>query len=113
VDDNEDTCLMISVILGQTGYQVTTANSITEGLRLAKTRAFDLYILDLWFKEGSGLELCRQIRALDPTTPIVICSADVYQSVQQQAIDAGAQAFVPKPTEFNQLIKTLSELLKS
>jgi DNA-binding response OmpR family regulator len=110
-DDNEDTCLMMSVFLCQNGFEVTTAESINEGLNLAQTEIFNLYILALWFKDGSGLELCKQIRAFDLATPIIICSADVYESVQQQAIHARAQAFVPKPTEFDLLIETLTRLL--
>jgi DNA-binding response OmpR family regulator len=111
VDDNEDTCLMMTVVLSQHGYEVTTTTTIAEGLNLAQTEIFNLYILDLWFKDGSGLELCQRIRAFDIVTPIVICSADVYESVQQQALNAGAQAFIPKPTEFDLLIKTIARLI--
>ncbi len=113
VDDNEDTCIMLTIFLNQSGYEVVTTNTITEGLNVAQDEHFDLYILDLWFKDGSGLELCQRIRAFDQLTPIVICSADVYPAVQQQAIEAGAQAFIPKPTEFDLLQRTLTKLLAS
>lgn len=111
VDDNEDTCSILTIFLSQSGYEVTTASSFADGLNLAQTEYFDLYILDLWFKDGSGLELCQQIRAFDLFTPIVICSADVYESVQEQAIKTGAQAFIPKPLEFDLLLEIMAKLI--
>ena len=71
VDDNDDTCFMLSTLLGQAGYEVRSASSITEGLRLAESEHFDLYILDSQIRGRNGLDLCRRIREFDRTTPII------------------------------------------
>ena len=113
IDDHEDTCLMVRLILGQAGYDLTFAYTMTDGLRLARQQPFDLYIIDLWFEDGEGLDLCQQIRAFNLSAPIVVYSADVYPASQAQAMQAGAQAFIPKPSNLEVLTETVQRLLAS
>jgi len=54
---------------------IICASDFDEGLRLAQQQDFDLYILDNWMPDKSGVELCRAIRAFDPYTPILFYSA--------------------------------------
>ena len=62
VDDHQDTRLMMAALLQDCGYGVLTAGSVTEGLELAKEIEFDLYILDVRLPDGTGVELCLDIR---------------------------------------------------
>lgn len=101
VDDHEDTRAMISSLLGGQGYSVTTTESVSEGLRLARTRAFDLFLLDYRFSDGDGRELCERIREFDPRTPILFF-AGTHPRVQEEALACGAQGFALKP-DFDRL----------
>jgi CheY-like chemotaxis protein len=111
VDDNQDACELLSIILGAEGYQVETTKSVADALRLAHSRKYDLYIFDSWLPDGSGLELCRQIRVQDHNTPIVFYSAAVYPQDQQKAMEAGAQAYITKPDTSLELTPTVERLL--
>jgi CheY-like chemotaxis protein len=87
---------LIKHLLGGYGYAVEAAQSVEEGLHLARGGGFDLYLLDSRFADGSGTELCEGIRAFDKTTPIVFYSGD-HPSRLKKALDCDAQGFVLKP----------------
>jgi DNA-binding response OmpR family regulator len=110
VDDDDDTCLMLTHLLGQENYQVKTAKSVSEALQIARNESFSLYILDEWFPREAGISLCRKIREFDPHTPIIFYSGAALESEKQEALYAGAQAFVAKPY-VEELITTVHSLL--
>jgi len=96
VEDDES--LYGLVALSLTGYRIVTARDFTEGLRLARQRYFDLYILDNWLPDGSGVELCRRIREFDPHTPVVFVSGATCESDVREGLTAGAQIYITKPS---------------
>jgi CheY-like chemotaxis protein len=112
VDDNEDTCEILTLYLGMSGYEVTTAHTLVEGLEKAVSGGFDLLLLDNLLPDGSGVELCQQIRGLNRKTPIVFCTADAYPKQIEKALSAGAQAYVVKPIYPEQLEHTIEQLLQ-
>src|SRR5262245_50284298 len=88
IEDEKDTCDIAAYSLAE--YALFYAPDVAEGLRLARQRYFDLYILDNWLPDGSGVELCRLIREFDPCTPILFYSAAGYARDLKAAFDAGA-----------------------
>ena len=110
VKDNADFRDMIRLLLKQEGHEIVTASSVADALELAETRQFDLYILDNWFEQGSGLDLCRQIRRFDSQTPIFFCSGVGQESEIQEALASGAQAYLVKPTNFDRLLQLIAAL---
>src|SRR5262245_18707769 len=88
VEDDEDQFELVSLTL--TGYRLIWARDFAEGLRLARQRYFDLYILDNWLPDGTGVELCRLIREFDPHTPVIFLSAAAYEHDVREALVAGA-----------------------
>ena len=96
VDDHEDTRYLITYLLDTWGYEVSAAQSVEEGLALARGGGFDLYLLDSRFGDGSGTELCEGIRGFDKETPIVFYSGD-HPSRLKKALECDAQGFVLKP----------------
>lgn len=110
-DDNEDSCLMLSTMLGFSSIDTTSANTIDEALRLAQVERFDLYLLDTRFPEGSGLDLCRQLREFNPRTPIVFYSGDARETDKAQGLASGADAYLVKPNT-DTVTPTIFRLLK-
>jgi two-component system, OmpR family, KDP operon response regulator KdpE len=96
VDDHADTRFLLAALLGASGYDLTTAATADEGLRLARTKAFDLFLFDYKFGDGTGRELCERVRQFDPSTPILFFSGS-HPALQQEALSCGAQGFVLKP----------------
>lgn len=111
VDNDQDTCEMIMLLLGQSGYEVIAAMNIAEGLTLAKREHFDLILLDWFFDDGTGLELCRMIRAFDSETVILFYSGVVDKDEIKHAISAGAQGFLVKPIGIEDLVQTVSRFV--
>ena len=96
IEDHDDTRVMIRRWLGRKGYRVETAESVEGGLELARNEPFDLFLLDYVLEDGSGRELCEEIRGFDADTPILFFSAS-HPRIQQDALECGAQGFVLKP----------------
>jgi len=110
VEDHVDTAQMIEVFLGQEGYQVVLADTVAEGLRQARAAAFDLHLVDERLPDGSGIDLIRWIRDFDPETPIVFHSASAQPAFISQALGAGAQAFLVKPSDPQELAAAIALL---
>src|SRR5918996_970214 len=96
IEDHEDTRELVTLVLEQRCFEVVTGSTIESGIALAASQQFDLYLLDSWLPDGSGLDLCRQIREFDKATPIVFYSAAAYEIDREKAIKSGAQAYLTK-----------------
>lgn len=111
VEDDEETCLLISNLLGLINCAVTTVQSVGEALKLIESEKFDLYLLDNWLPGGSGVQLCRKIRETDTETPIVFYSGAAYDADKREALSAGAQLYLVKPADISLLVTSVRELL--
>ena len=110
VDDHQDTSEMLQLLLSQEDYEVVTALSMQEALELSKQKSFDLYVLDKRLPDGTGLDLCGQLNKLTPQVPCMFYTGDAYEIHRQEALQAGADAFVAKP-DIDALIDAVRELL--
>src|SRR6201988_4575866 len=113
IEDHEDTRELVTLVLEQKSYEVVTGSTIKSGVYLAGSQDFDLYLLDSWLPDGSGLDLCRQIREFDKATPIVFYSAAAYEIDREEAIDSGAQAYLVKPSAPSELCNLVPSLIES
>ena len=111
VEDHEDTRDLVRLLLQQRNYDVVTTDTIASALILADGGMFDLYLLDSRLPDGTGLELCKQLRLLDDLTPIVFYSAAAYEVDRNTAFDSGAQGYLVKPTANGELTRMVSELI--
>jgi two-component system response regulator ResD len=110
VDDHEDTSEMLTLLLAQEDYEVVTAVTVEEALKLAKSEDFDLYVLDKRLPDGSGLELCKQLSEATPDVPCMFYTGDAYEVHRHEAFAAGADAYVAKP-DIDALIEGVRKLL--
>lgn len=112
IEDHEDTRELVTLVLGQKCCEVVTGSTIESGVALAGSQHFDLYLLDSWLADGSGLDLCRQIREFDKATPIVFYSAAAYEIDREEAIKSGAQAYLVKPSHPSELCSVVTSLIE-
>jgi DNA-binding response OmpR family regulator len=113
IEDHEDTRELVTLVLEQRCFEVVTGSTIETGLALAGSQHFDLYLLDSWLPDGSGLDLCRRIREFDKATPVLFYSAAAYEIDKSQALNSGAQAYVIKPTNPSELCNIVTTLIES
>ena len=113
IEDHEDTRELVTLVLEQRSFEVVTGSTIESGVALAGSQHFDLYLLDSWLPDGSGLDLCRQIREFDKATPILFYSAAAYEIDRAGAIESGAQAYLVKPSQPSELCQLVTSLINS
>ena len=98
-------------LLEQASYEVTLTSTIADGLQRAKSERFNLIILDHILPDGTGLELCQQIRQFDPDTPILFFASAVQELSQQYVMRIHAQGLLLKPLGIRDLVVTVDRLL--
>jgi DNA-binding response OmpR family regulator len=111
VEDDEESMLMLRTLLELYGYEVSSAKSLTEGLSLARSNGFDLFLLDDWLPDGIGIDLCEKIRSFDSITPILFYSGVAGSDERQRAIRAGAQEYLIKPVDIEILTARVAQLI--
>jgi DNA-binding response OmpR family regulator len=110
-EPHEDTCSLLTTLLEQHGHEVFSAKSVRECLDLARERRFDLYMLDDDYIDGSGLELCKRLRAATPETPILFFSAQAFLRDRQRAMEAGAHSYFIKPGDIFEIVSAINSIL--
>lgn len=110
---NEDVGDLIALMLTQKGYEVETVQTATECLKVAMTDRFDLYILNDTYIDADSLELCRQLRAHDPATPVLLFSLESSGSNRREATQAGVRIYKSKTSDFVSLVQTIDRILQS
>ncbi len=109
VEDREDSREIVANNLGE--HALFYARDFDEGLLAARRGYFDLYILDNWLPDGSGVGLCRAIREFDPHTPILFYSAAACERDIEDALRAGAQDYIVKPVIPEELRQAVARLI--
>lgn len=110
-EDDPDTREMMHAMLRQEGFRVSVTANGSEALSLVITQHFDALLLDNWMPDLTGIELCREIRTFDQTTPIFFCSGAAMEADKNAALLAGAQGYFEKPLDVDRLIETLRSAL--
>jgi CheY-like chemotaxis protein len=113
VDDEEDVVKVTTFRLKSLGYNVAVGVNGQEALNLIKEKRPDLVLLDLRLPVMDGRDVCKAVKA-DPELediPIVMFTASTQQ-ISVQAKEAGADGFLVKPFEQEQLIAVLDKFLK-
>ena len=113
VDDEEANRYTTRLMLDRAGYTVKEAATGQEALRLADDRP-DAILLDLHLPDISGVELCRLFKESPVTAgiPIIHVTAEYRGSQERtEALDAGADGYLTRPLETEQLLATIETLL--
>ncbi len=112
-ESNRDVGDLISLMLRQKGYEVETVQTAADCLKLAMTERFDLYILNDNYIDAESIELCRQLREMDPATPVLVFSLESSRFNRAKATATGARVFTSKASDFVSLVQTIDRLLQS
>ena len=113
VEDEEDMAELLQERLKSAGYQVHTAGSGKAGLSDAAEHEPDLVILDLMLPDIHGHEVCRELRKLSNPwgQPILMLTAMAQPVDQLRGFAHGADAYLTKPFNSHELLKTVAMLL--
>lgn len=112
-EDDADTRELVTVIFESQNCQVVATETHDEALRLARTEHFDLYLIDNWMPGVSGVRLCEQLREFDRHTPVLFYSAAAYEADRQRAFLSGAQGYLVKPVDGDELVAAVFRLISA
>ena len=112
-ESNKDVGDLIALMLAQKGYAVESVQTVADCLKLAMTERFDLYILNDTYIDGDSLELCRQLRALDSVTPVLLFSLESSGPARRRPLQTGVKIYESKTSDFVSLVQTIDQLLQS
>ncbi|MBU0733052.1 MAG: response regulator [Proteobacteria bacterium] len=108
IDDEEDLCWLLSNSLTGKGYNVSTANTIRDGIDcLDKTP--DLIFLDLKLPDGDGMDLLPKIKRIIADPLVVIISAYGSEERRQDAKKKGVHSFIDKPLSEEKILSTIGQ----
>ncbi len=114
IDDDGLSSWALSLRLGKLGFNVIWAQDGAGGLEEAKVRAPDLIILDLYLPKLSGEEVCKALREGDDeklsAIPIIMLSAKDKEADRILGRVIGANAYISKPYDFNDLLRQMQLL---
>jgi DNA-binding response OmpR family regulator len=112
IEDDEDTCEMLTFALQPSGYEVVSAQTGEDGLSKVLSESFDAILMDTNLPDISGIELCKQIRESDINLPIIFYSGEARPDKIEEAMKAGAQAYLKKPVDPFEVEKIIANLLE-
>ena len=113
VDDDLDTLRLIGLMLERQGYEIIAASNGKQALDLAKSELPDLIILDVMMPDLDGYEVARRLRADEDTLkiPIIMFTAKSQMDDRVTGIEAGADAYLTKPTQPRELFAHIKAML--
>lgn len=114
VDDDPSTRRIFQLLLGDTGYRVSTASSGEEALAYLDLVTPDLVLMDLILPGISGQQVTEQIKAdqTKPFIPVILVTGRGDQKSKVMSLDAGADDFLVKPVEFAELLARVRAMLR-
>ena len=114
IEDEPDIRKTLEYNISREGYKVVSASSLSEGKEQINSSDFSLILLDLMLPDGSGLDLCREIKSDKDksSTPIIILTAKDDEVDKVVGFELGADDYVTKPFSVRELILRIKAILK-
>ena len=112
VEDDRELAGLLDGLLGEEGYDVEVAPDGQRGLHLGLTRSYDVIVLDRGLPAIEGLDLLGRLRSKGIVTPVLVLSARGNPADRVEGLDAGAEDYLSKPFDVDELLARLRGLLR-
>jgi len=112
IEDNQQLAELIKRGLSEAGYAVDIAFSGEEGEEYADSVPYDLIILDIILPGKDGIAVCRELRQKRVKTPVLMLTAKNSLGDKVEGLDSGADDYLVKPFEFEELYARIRALLR-
>ncbi|MGH3623954.1 MAG: response regulator transcription factor [Sciscionella sp.] len=110
VEDDPELVAMLRTLLTEEGYAVETALDGHRALHVGLTQDYDVIVLDRGLPAIEGLDLLARLRERGVTTPVLVLSAQGNPADRVAGLDAGAEDYLPKPFDVDELLARLRAL---
>lgn len=108
-DDDPGIVDAVEMMLDFYGYHVSSTYNGTDVLAL-KGDYPDLFLLDIWMSGCDGRDICRELKSNHETQNIPVLMISASKDIQQSALDAGADGFIAKPFDIDDLLSKIEYL---
>ena len=112
VDDDEKIRGLLHTLLTRKGHHVLTAGDGQKGIDVFRRERPHVTILDFEMPEMDGLAVLREIRAIDPQTPVIMLTGSGTEEREQQARELGVTEFLAKGFSLHELGAALNQVLQ-
>lgn len=114
VEDNWEVRELLKVILSSKGFAVQALENGREAVDFCEDHPPDAVILDLTLPDIDGLDVCKKVKSFPQMSlvPIIVCSARTHVTERAKAFEAGANDFLPKPFDPEDLVARIHAHLK-
>ncbi|MCK9362542.1 MAG: sigma-54 dependent transcriptional regulator [Syntrophales bacterium] len=112
VDDDVSHRTMLKTLLGDWGYEIAEADDGGSAVAMARSRPFDLILMDVRMIKMSGLEALAGIKDFNPALPIIIMTAYASVETAVEALKKGAYDYLTKPLDFDELRLTMERAME-
>jgi DNA-binding response OmpR family regulator len=104
VDDNRDFVEFLKFLLSHDGFNVRWAFNGVDGLESVRNQSFDVAILDVMMPKMDGLAVCREIKRVCPSLPVILLTAKDDMATRVTAMTLGVSEFLAKPVNIADLL---------
>jgi two-component system response regulator HydG len=112
VDDEQETCDLLEMVLSREGFRVSTCTSAQTALEAVGAKDFDCVVTDLSMPEMGGLELCERVLGTRPNVPVVVITGQGSLETAIGAMRVGAYDFITKPVDPKILVVAVSRAVQ-
>ena len=112
VDDDEQIRELLTFDIAQSGYIVDSAKDGEEGLKKALENNYDLILLDVMMPKMNGYDVCKNIRLVKPSIPILMLTAKGTINDKTEGFDCGADDYLVKPFDVQEVLLHIRALLR-
>ncbi len=111
VDDGEENCELLQVVLGDVGLTVDCAANGQIGVEKATAQPYDIVLMDMQMPVMDGYTAARKLREQGYEAPIIALTADAMKGFEKRCLAAGCTAYLTKPVDLDRLVEYLAERL--
>ncbi len=112
IDDDQDICEYMDLLLSQNGYMVDTATDPNRGIEMLREEEFHVVVLDIMMPQLNGMEVLEQIRSFDTDISIIIFTGFPSVDTAVTSMKYNVSDYIKKPFDVDEFNDTLQEILR-
>ena len=112
LDDDPDICTMIKMVLDYHGYSAMDADTKEKAETILSANSIDLIIMDMLLSGADGSDICKALKQAEKTSSIPVLMFSAHPNAKTICLAAGADDFISKPFEMNDLLERISFFLE-
>ena len=112
VEDDPDLGTMIKLLLEHKGFGVTLTASIEQTKEILSNNNIDLILMDMLLSGANGIDICAALKNNNKTKAIPVMMISAHPNAMELCMEAGADDFIPKPFDMQDLLVKVNSLIK-